>query len=334
MSVSANALTLAQYAIQSNDPLVMKITDSLLHNGSILNDLPIANKKTLIANGVRWEGSLPTPNWSKLNVDPVVTSGTPTPYQEQAYVLRTAVDVDRFFVEDENAITDPRGVQVGGLLTAVGYDVNDKFINNDPMTGNSDAFVGARYRIGNGSTYGVNSDLSIDGSIDLSGTISAANANKLIETVQKLLDFLGSPAGEDVVLYMNSTVKRKFATAVRTLGNGGGWEVTRDAYNRVVERFNGAIVRDIGRKANQSTYIITDTEDTAGAAASSTYSSIYGIRYGENGLMGWQFEPLAPKDIQLIGNGGSTYRMLIDWAVGLLPTHTRCMGRIYDIKVA
>lgn len=334
MAVSANALTLMQYAIMSNDPLVQQVTYSLLQNAQILQDLPILTKKTLLVNDVRWEGSLPSVNWSMVNVDPVVTSGTPTARQEQAYIIRNAIDVDRFLVEDENRIQDPRAVQANAYLKAVGYDFNDKFFNNDHLTGNANAPVGMRYRLDNQTTWGVNTDMKVDFSTDLSGTITAANANKFIENVQSLLDYLGAPDGTGVVFYTNDVLRRKWETAIRTLGAGGGFGMTKDAFDRDVATYRNAKIRDIGRKADQSTRIITATEANTGAAGSSTYTSLYAIRYGEDGLMGWQFDALAPKDIQLIGNGGSTYRLLIDWAVGLWAAHTRCIARGYDIKVA
>ena len=71
------------------DVAVAAVTNSLIDNGSIMaRDIPFVTKQTLIANGVRWEGNLPTVTWSQINAEGVVTSGTPTPYQEQAYITR------------------------------------------------------------------------------------------------------------------------------------------------------------------------------------------------------------------------------------------------------
>lgn len=335
MAVSSSALTLAQYAIMSNDPLIQQITYSLLENANVLNDLPLVTKKSILVNGVRWEGSLPSVNWSKLNVDPVVTSGTPAAYQEQAYIIRNAIDVDRFLVEDENQIQNPRGVQTNAYLKSVAYDVNDKFINNDHLTGNNDAFHGLRNRIDN-AVFRTNSDCKIDTSgVDLSpGGMTLTTANTFIEYIQQLLDMMGAPTGMGVTLYMNDLMKRRFARAVRMMGPAAGWSVNQDNFGRPVEMYNDAKIRDIGRKADQTTKIITSTELNTGGAGSSTFTSIYGVRYGEDHVFGWQFDALSPKDIGLIGNGGSTYRMLIDWAFGIFQTGTRDIARLYDIKVS
>src|SRR5574338_733464 len=102
----SNALSMAQYAVLSNNPMVQAVTFSLLDMGSAMTDIPFTTKKTLIANGVRWEGNLPSVNWGAINSTPVTTLGTPKPYQEQAYIMRNAIKVDKVYVEDENAIAD------------------------------------------------------------------------------------------------------------------------------------------------------------------------------------------------------------------------------------
>ena len=107
MAVSASALTLPQYAVQSNDPLVQRITYSLLEYGNAMADIPFANKKTLQVNGVRWEGNLPSVDWVPVNTDPVVVSGTPTAYQEQAYITRGLLSGDTTL--DFIPMTDAKG---------------------------------------------------------------------------------------------------------------------------------------------------------------------------------------------------------------------------------
>jgi hypothetical protein len=54
------------------------------------------------------------------------------------------------FVRGRERHYRPRGIQTGAYLKAVTYDMNDKFINNDHVSGNPNAFVGLKYRIANG----------------------------------------------------------------------------------------------------------------------------------------------------------------------------------------
>jgi len=293
---------------------------------------------TLSTNGVRWQGNLPTVTWNKLNTEPTVTSGTPTPFSEQGYMVRNAIDVDHFLVEDRNSIQDPRGVQIEGFLAALSYDFNDKFINNDHVTGDDDAPVGVRARLDNPTTYGTLSELKIDaGAVDMTpGAMTAATANRFISYLTQMLQFLGRPYGDGVKLYMNDLMIRQFEQAVRMLGAGAGFMMTKDAFDRPVYNYRGAEIVDIGRKADQTTRIITSTEASTGLAGSSVHTSIYGVVYGEDRLIGWQFQDMmqAIQDLGRIGNAGTILRTLIDWFVGLYPQHTRCFARIYGIKVA
>lgn len=339
MTIDANALSMAQYAALSNDPMVKAVTFSLLDMGTAMTDIPFVNKKTLIANGVRWEGNLPSVNWGAINSEPVVTVGAPKPYQEQAYVMRNSIDVDKLYVDEVNAIVDPRGAQLAAYLKGVAYDFNNKFINNahDGAAGHdNNSFVGLKTRIDDGATYGVWSSAKIDGAgVDLTlATMTATTANHFIELVDQLLWSVDSPQGQGVTLYMNEVMKRRFATAIRTMGTTGGFAITQDQFNRTVEMYKGAVVKDIGYQADQATRIITTTELADGSATTGgTYTSIYAVNYGQDHFFGWQYEPVNARDLGLLNNG-VTYRTVIDWAGGLMSANIRSIGRLYDVKLS
>jgi len=319
----------------SNSPLIQKVTYSLILYANVIQDIPLVEKKSLVVNGARFEGNLPTVNWSQLNAEGVTTKGTPTPYQEQAYIIRNYIDVDKFLVEEENAIVDPRGVQTDAYLKALTYDLNYKFIKNDHITGDVNSFVGIRSRIDNGSVFGVRSENKIDaGGVDLSqGGLTQATANKFLEQLDQLLWSVDSPTGSGVVLYMNEVMRRRFAFAMRTMGTSGGLAITQDQFNRTIEMYKGAVIRDPGYKADQSTRIITTTETNLGADGSSNFTSIYAVNYDTDHFFGWQFNPPNVQDLGLIYNG-AIYRTLIDWACGLVNTSNRSLGRLYDIKIS
>lgn len=338
MAIDGNAYSLAQYAVLSNDPMVQAVTFSLLDCGTAMTDVPFVTRKSLIANGVRWEGNLPSVNWGTINSEPSVTIGTPKPYQEQAYIMRNSIDVDKFLVEDENNITDPRGAQLAAYLKGVAYDFNYKFIENahDGATGHdNNSFVGLRARIDNGVQYGVWSSAKIDaGGVDLSlAGVTATTANKFVELVTQLLWTADSPEGDGIVLYMNEVLARRFATALRTMGTSGGFDITQDQFGRSVTKFRNAVIKDIGYKADQSTRIITTTETSAGALGASTFTSMYAVNYGVDHFFGWQYEPVTAKDLGLLNNG-VIYRTVIDWAGGLMNANIRSIARLYDIKLS
>jgi hypothetical protein len=337
MAIAANTVTLADYAMMSNAPLVQRVTFSLIQNGNILQDIPMVTKKSFTINGTRFDGSnLPSINWSQLNAEPVTTKATPVPYQEQAFLLRNTIDVDKYVVQEENQITDPRGIQTEAVLIALTYDMNFKYFNNDHITGYANAPVGLKYRINNGTLYGVRSENKISGgAVDISQAgATQATANKFIEFLDQLLWSVDSPDGSGVVLYMNEVMKRRLNFLLRLMGTSGGLATTQDQFDRTITMYKGAIIRDPGYKADQTTRIISNTEATDGTDPGNDHqTSIYAVNYSENHLMGWQFEPPNVQDLGLINNG-VIYRTLIDYAVGIANVSTRSIGRLYDIKMS
>jgi hypothetical protein len=98
--------------------------------------------------------------------------------------------------------------------------------------------------------------------------------------------------------------------------------------------YKGAVLRDPGYMQDQSTRIISTTENATGTAnTGGTFTSVYAVNYGTDHFYGWQFEAPNVQDLGLIYNG-AIYRTLIDWAVGLMNASTRSIGRLYDIKLA
>jgi hypothetical protein len=352
MAVASTAVNLMQYAIMSNDPAVQAITMSLIDNGSVMaRDIPFATKKSLVTNGVRWQNNLPSVHWSALNAEGTTTVGTPTPFQENAYIIRDYIDVDKWLVEDENQIQEPREAQVQAYLKGQAYDFNYKFINNNHNTGDANSIVGIRYRLDNVAAFGIPTANKIDAAgLDLRrSTLTTASTkdggNTLLEFMDQLLWSVDSPEGDGVVLYMNEIMKRRLATALRALGTDGGYQITTDQYGRTISQFRNATIVDIGYKADQTTRIIAGDGTAAsgtvgelatgvdGTGSSANFTSMYAVNYSPGHFMGWQFDTINVQDLGLINNG-VIYRTLIDWAGGLFPQHTRCMARLYDIRIA
>lgn len=338
MPISANAVTLAQYALMSNDPLVQAVTFCLIENGNVMQDIPFLDKKTLIANGVRWEGDLPTVNWANLNEEGQNTSGAPAAFQEQAYIIRNQIDVDKYMVEDENQIVDPRAAQTAAYLKSVTYDFNAKFINNDHIVGERKSFIGLRHRIDNGARFGVRSENKISaGGVDLSfgvSGISVKAGNQFLELLDQMLWSVDSADGTNVVIYLNDVMFRRFQSVLRAMGAQGGLSTAKDQFDRTVTMYKNATLRDIGYKANQADRIIAATETADGATdTGGTHTSMYAVRYDTEHLFGWQFEAMKPRDLGLLENG-VLYRTFFDWAGGLYTASNRSLARMHGIKLA
>src|SRR5260221_48491 len=358
MAIGAGTFTLADYALYSNQAPVQAVSMSLIDYGNIIQDVPLVTKQTLIQNGVRFEGNLPSINWRPLNSEGVSVHAQPTPYQEQVYLMTNYVDLDKMIVQDQNKIIDPRANQAKIVLKALTYDINFKFFKNDHLTGDANAPVGLRPRLDDAAganKFGVRPENKIDSGaggagLDISQATlvtTPSNGNKLIELLDQLLWSVDSADGTGVVLYMNDNMKRRLHFALRALGTQGGLDESRDMFNRVIQQYKGAVIRDPGVKADQSTRIILgpaqagvsgQNGETATGADGTTnttpnYTSIYAVNYGTDHFFGWQFSD-GPnvEDLGLINNG-VIYRTLIDWAVGFMNSSTRSIGRLFDIKI-
>lgn len=354
MAIDFNgALTLADYAAISNDPLVKEITKSLHKTWNALKDIPLSTNPTLRQTGMRYlNANIPTPNWTGLNAEPQTFKSKPKSYEEQLYILRNKLTVDRRILDQPNAIVDPVESQIQMFLEGFAYDFNDKFINNDPsstVAGNTaDCFPGLNYRLKNASDYDIPGEMIITSSADLSvnstsglltGTAGSGSANRFMAEIQNLFDNMNAPDGDGVVLYMSELCKRQIEMAIRVMGIGAGFDITQDSFDRPVEKYKNATIRTVGRKSDGVTPVIsnTQTQSVTGSigtvATANRQTSIYAVRYGTGYVTGWQSEPFKPKYLGLSPENGIMHNVLFDWGVGLWIPHNRAIGRI-DVVVS
>lgn len=330
--LDTQALTLADQAIISNDPLVKEITKSLHKTWNALKDIPLVTNPSLRQVGTRMTnqaGSFPTINWATINEEPVVSKGKPKQYEESMYLIRNKIQVDHVLLDQPNNIIDPVEMQIQYYMESLAYDFNDKFINNNPVTGDQDCFPGLRYRMDNYDQFDIPAEMRVDGGgVDL----TASGGNAFMEKLQQLLDNMNSPDGEGVVLYCSERMKRRIEFAIRAMGIGAGFDITRDNFDHPVEMYKAAKVRAVGRKADGVTHILA-AENAAGVAGSGNFESIFAVRYGTGYVTGWQPGPFKPTYLGLSKENGVLHNIVFDWGVGLWQPHVRAVGRLFNVKV-
>jgi len=332
MAIDFNgALTLADQAVLSNDPLVKEITMSLHQTWNAIKDIPFYTSQSLRQVGVRYTneaGTIPMPTWSAINGEPNAVKGKPKSYEEQMYLIRNKITVDSRLLEQPNNIIDPVEAQVKIFLEGFAYDFNDKFINNDPSstagTNSADCFPGLKYRLENRAAFDIPVDCLVSpastvATLDVSSTYNASEANGTISALQELFDNLNSPDGNGVVLYMNEETKRRFEFIIRALGAGTGFNTDVDAFDRSVDTYKGAKIRTVGRKVDGTTPVIT---------APANFQDVYAVRYGTGYVQGWQSGPFKPEYLGKSKENGIMHNVLFDWGMGLWMPNTRSIGRL------
>lgn len=344
MAIDADALNLSDFYLLSNEPQQTKAAAfSMIEAGSVWKDLPLVTENILTMNGYRFVGGLEGPTWSPLNTDPTNVKALPTPYSEQSYAFANKVDIPVLLLKSKNARTNLMDEQIDAFIKAMSYDMNDKFFNNHHGAGgNQHCFVGVKRRLAEPDKYGTNSEClftAAGGSgVDLSGSITANIANNAIEAIQELLDRMGVPEGDNVVLFGNDKLMRKLETVIRTLGAGGGFAMDKDAFGRQFMAYRNAKIRRAGRNnatvAGAQAQILTETETISGSAdTGSTYTSLIAVRYGLAHFHGFQFEALKPSD-PFKTDDGVTVRSVLHNAYGINQPDTRAIGRVTGFKMS
>jgi hypothetical protein len=336
MAIDFNgALTLADHAALSNDPLVKEITKSLHQTWNALKDIPLFTSPSLKQVGMRYlNQGIPAPNWTGVNSEPVAVKGKPKSYEESLYLVRNKILVDHVLLDQPTNIIDPIEAQVQIFLEGFAYDFNDKFINNDPSSvsaGNTaDCFPGLAYRMNNTSDYDIPTEMDLaltGGSADLY-TNTSTTGNNFIFKLQEMLDNMNAPDGDGVVLYMNEATKRRIELNIRVMGIGAGFDMTQDNYQRPVEKYKNATVRTVGRKSDGTTHIIPDNLNNGVAGDAGKCSHIYAVRYGTGYVQGWQSGPFKPQYLGLSKENGIMHNVVFDWGVGLWVPHVRAIARM------
>lgn len=347
----SNAVSLAEFAIASNDPVVESVTLSLYETSNFLQDLKVITYPSMKKKGVRYtnlNGTAATPGWRRLGEVPTVTKSRGTPFEEQVFILSNQFQIDSVQKMDVNNIGDPMKEQLDVYLKDVQYECNQRFLTNDPTGANGgdpDAPAGLLYRLDNPSTYGIPTEMKMNG-IEGTGTVitatqtmTALNANLFLMSIQAILDAMGSPSGENVVCYCNDYGKRHLEMAVRLMGGGAGFDTTKDDFDRSIESYKQMKIRDIGRRIDQTTRILAPENANGTPHATTTFgtagqcTSMYFVKHLTGYFTGWQMKPLKPKYLGEDPTNGVTENANLDWPVGLFMQNNRSIARLFGIQL-
>jgi hypothetical protein len=333
MASYTGAMTLAQYSAIANDPMMTAAAFVLAQHDSLYAALPFVSRMSMTANSARWQ-ELPDTHWVNVNEEPTRVSSSPEPVQARAFMVRNIIGVDRAIQEDINSITDPLSGQVEAWLRGFAYNFNNVFVNNTP-TDDSKALYGLRYMLDNPTNFGLTAanKMDADGVVLETANMTAASFNEFLLLIDEMLYRLDSSQGDNVLLVMNDTLMRRLSYGARLFSGQGGFSQAQDQFGRTFMQYKNARLMNAGTKLDQSTPIITNTETDAGADGASTFTSVYGIRYGSDALQGWQYAPLAPQSLGL-NETGVLYQVLCQWTGGFVLQSPRSIARLYNIDMS
>ncbi len=319
------AVTLTDHAKQETDPLRKGVLMNLLRQSDVLALIPFEVVSSLDSIAIRWQ-TLPTAGFRKINAGYSEGSGKTEQIVESLKALGGDVDFDRVFDKVKNYIEPPRVTQTKMKTKAVASEFNYYYINGGPAV-DADGFNGLEYRVDNLPSRQKIAVGSAGTPHD--ATASTANEHAFLDALHELNDLVGGASA----YFCN----RKMRLGVgRVLRRVGLLDTTTDQFDREVWTFGGAPIVDVGLKRDQSTEIITDTEDPGDGGADTT--SIYAVRFGtDDGLLGIQLEPL---EAYMVGGeeheleSKPVKRLRIDWWVGLAGFGSYYAARAYNLEPA
>ena len=321
--------TLAELSKIETDTLRKSVIDTLLMESNLMQFVPWETIGQLATTIVRIQ-DLPSVGFRKINAGYASTEGHFEQAVEHISLMGCYMDCDKAIARAKNTIADARAITQVMALKGVAYKFNDKFINGDPAT-DPEEFKGMQKRVDDVVTEGFT-----DQYIDNAGTYGAArDAGILYATadrhnfLNKLDELIYSIKGHNPdFLLMNKKMLLALRAALRVeklLDN------TRDMFDRVVDVYQGCRLVDVGVKANQTTEIITNTEDPQSLYTSDLSTSIYAVKFGIGDMLwGIQEYPLEVTDKGEL-EATPVYRTELDWPLGLALADPRAIGRLYNI---
>ena len=325
----ASYITLAEYSQlreAQGDLLTSGIVDTLIEDGGVLLEkLPIKTTGRLQAKGHRIL-DLPSAQNRSLNEGYTHGVGHSEPLEETAFMYGGRVQWDYLLDgSGDDMIENPEAFQMRLHTKAQTFQLKYDLINNTPSA-NAEGLVGLRHRLAQDlpSTQRIDAG-GVDISDDSAGTSDAAYVPKLRRLIYALPDHTCD------ALLMNDTA---LLATRRVLDNLSLLSSAEDQFHREIYSWGKIPLVDMGLKGDQATKIITDEEDATGkthdAGGTTTFTSIFAVRFGPEYLTGWEKQ------------GMKTFRWStgvlnfteFDWALGLFITNPRSVAQLYDIQAA
>jgi hypothetical protein len=260
------ALTLAEAAKLSDNDLQRGVIETFVmeEESVILDRIPFL-EVTGNAYAYNEEASLPGVEFRAVNAGYTESTGTVNQKTEKLVIMGGDADVDVFIQKTRSNLNDQRATQERMKVKAATFKFQDTFINGNVEV-DANSFDGLKKRLTGAQVISAGTN---------GAEIVGTEENTRFAFYELLDQLCAAVVGGPDALYMNKFILARIKSAARRTGH---YETTRDEFGKTIEMFNGIPLRDIGNKAD-GTLIIPQTE-TKGT--SSTCSSIYAVRFGED----------------------------------------------------
>ena len=304
------ALTLLEYAkLASGDQLKQGVIELYAGSSGVLAALPFEG---IQGNALKYntEDQLPGVGFRGINETYSASNGVINPQTESLTIAGGTLDVDRFLIKTQGESARSRHEAM--KVRALSLNWTKKFIKGDTNSAPKE-FDGLQVRL-------VNSQLIAAGATSGGDALSLAELDEMIDQVFNITH-----------LIMNKQMRRRLTAAARNSSIGGFITITMDEFGKQLHSYNGLPIIELDLD-NESNAILPFTEaNPGGGSAAST--SIYGVSFSEEGVMGIQNGEIEVEDLGLTDDG-TIYRTLVEWYSSFAVFHGRGAARLNGIKDA
>lgn len=289
---------------------------------------------------VTYLSGIPTVPLRHINETPSAVQATHAQLNETLHIFDTDIDIDPVLAANKNQIQPIEVVQTQAVVKALGYRINDLFINGDP-TSDAREPMGLKYRLSNdirfnGQSVNADSDTT---PVGVSPAAADANFLQLLNKLDELLYLLEFGSGTTALC------NRQFVLCIWAgLRKLKLLDTTRDQFDREIMVYRKVPFIDVGFKptaavtgqpdaagaaTNQIIGNNADTPTGGGANAYTASNVLYAVRFGEDYFMGLQQEAMRVKPLGETPDPPHFIRTNIRWVQNPgVPFQKRAIARL------
>lgn len=323
------AWTLAELSKIETDVLRKSVIDTLLYEANLLEMIPWETIGTLATTVVRYQ-DLPSIGFRKVNNPYSESTGTFEQKTETISLCGADIDTDKAIARAKNTIGDARAIQQGMMLKALGYSINDKFINGNPVS-DPEEYMGIARRILRNVNAGFTGQAIASATTTVLPDPTAATAdashNTFLDEIDELIYAITGHTPD--ALLMSSKMLLVLRSVLRRLKV---LTTTQDMFGRIIDMYGNVKLIAMGVKADQTTEIIP-SDGTEFWSDSVKETSIYAVKFGVGDQL-WGIEEYS-LEVKDLGEQQSkpVFRTRLDWPLGLADVDPRCMAVLHDLQV-
>ena len=305
------------------DDVVAGIIMNFARQSAVMENIPFNDVSSF--TDTQWSvDSLSEANFRSIGNSFAEVKDNPREIQDSVAFLGAQIDIDRALLKPTTHDVDVYADNVEWQSERFKYTFSDTFVNGD-RNASPDKFDGLKKRVADLVADG-HTDARVDGAsgdvLDVSS--SSATRQTFLDKINEA-NFNIADGKSDLII----TGKEGYLTLEAVARREGLLDTTQDSFDRDVKTFGGTRIDFIGTKADQTTQIITTTEDPGDAGNDST--SFYFVRFARPYLTGIQLNP-PERVFDDLTDDGVTHRVVFEWPLGLASKHKRAIVRLTNIK--